>query len=163
MTFAASCHGPPGLCGSNQTSNTSLPLLREKLLDAIEPVGPELLDLRGPARDVAQRRGVELERVFAAVARAPDQAGGLEHLDVLRDCVERHVETLGDVGDVRGAAGQPLDDGAPRRIGERGPDRFVRCDVNGRHNRRLETALRHRIAALGDRRARRRNAAVHGR
>src|SRR5947208_5581066 len=43
-------------------------------------------------------------------SRAPHQPGALEHLHVLRDGVERHVEGLGEIGHARGALRQPLDD-----------------------------------------------------
>jgi len=58
--------------------------------------------------------------VLAACPRAPHQPGALEHLHVLRDGVERHVEGLNEVGYARGALRQPLDDLSARRVRERG-------------------------------------------
>src|SRR5712691_9869245 len=57
--------------------------------------------------------------VLAACPRAPHQPGALEHLHVLRDGVERHVEGLDEVGYARGALRQPLDDLSARRVRER--------------------------------------------
>src|SRR5437867_11939176 len=57
--------------------------------------------------------------VLAACPRAPHQPGALEHLHVLRDGVERHVEGLGEIGYARGALRQPLDDLSARRVRER--------------------------------------------
>src|SRR6185295_19555595 len=50
---------------------------------------------------------------------APHQPGALEHLHVLRDGVERHVEGLGEVAYARCALRQPLDDLSARRVRER--------------------------------------------
>jgi len=57
--------------------------------------------------------------VLAACPPAPNQPGALEHLHVLRDGVERHVEGLGEVAHARGALGQPLDDLSARGVRER--------------------------------------------
>src|SRR5438094_7180631 len=68
--------------------------------------------------------------VLAACPRAPHQPGALEHLHVLRDGVERHVEGLGEVGYARGALRQPLDDLSARRVRER---REGEVENRGRH------------------------------
>src|SRR5437870_3070347 len=68
--------------------------------------------------------------VLAAYPRAPHQPGALEHLHVLRDGVERHVEGLGEVGYARGALRQPLDDLSARRVRER---REGEVEYRGRH------------------------------
>src|SRR5256886_9613517 len=57
--------------------------------------------------------------VLTACPRAPHQPGALEHLHVLRDGVERHVEGLGEIGYARGALRQLLDDLSARRVRER--------------------------------------------
>src|SRR5689334_13282448 len=67
-------------------------------------------------RDRAQRLGIELEHVLAALAGATDEAGALEHLDVLGHGVERHGEGRGDVGDAGGAVRQAIEDGPTRGI-----------------------------------------------
>jgi len=68
--------------------------------------------------------------VLAACPRAPHQPGALEHLHVLRDGVERHVEGLGEVGYARDALRQPLDDLSARRVRER---REGEIENRGRH------------------------------
>src|SRR5256885_13275820 len=68
--------------------------------------------------------------VLAAFARAPHQPGALEHLHVLRDGVEGHVEGIGEVGYARGALRQPLDDLSARRVRER---REGEVENRGRH------------------------------
>ena len=67
--------------------------------------------------------------VLAACPRAPHQPGALEHLHVLRDGVERHVEGLGEAGYARGVLRQPLDDLSTRRV--RGGDPCERPLANG--------------------------------
>src|SRR5438876_7034269 len=90
--------------------------------------------------------------VLAACPRAPHQPGALEHLHVLRDGVERHVEGLDEVGYARGALRQPLDDLSARRVRER---REGEVENRGRHifNLRVEysnwPALVKRSAAPG--------------
>src|SRR6058998_1589747 len=73
----------------------------------------------GPARDTPDRLRIEGDMVLAAYPRAPHQPGALEHLHVLRDGVERHVEGLGEIGYARGALRQLLDDLSARRVRER--------------------------------------------
>src|SRR3989442_5055596 len=79
--------------------------------------------------------------VLAACPRAPHQPGALEHLHVLRDGVERHVEGLDEVGYARGALRQPLDDLSARRVRER---REGEGENRGRHifNLRVEYSNR---------------------
>src|SRR5207237_10021830 len=79
----------------------------------------------------------EGEMELAAGPRAPHQPGTLEHLHVLRDGVERHVEGLDEVGHARGALRQPLDDLSARRVRER---REGEVENRGRHifNLRVE-------------------------
>src|SRR6058998_43867 len=83
-----------------------------------------------PARDAPDRLRIEGDMVLTACPRAPHQPGALEHLHVLRDGVERHVEGLGEVGYARGALRQPLDDLSARRVRER---REGEVENRGRH------------------------------
>jgi len=54
--------------------------------------------------------------MFPANDLAPDQAGTLEHQDVLRDGIERHREGAGDLGDGSGFLRQRSKNGAPGGI-----------------------------------------------
>src|SRR5213080_1195762 len=76
------------------------------------------------------RLRIEGDMVLAACPRAPHQPGALEHLHVLRDGVERHVEGLDEVGYARGALRQPSDDLSARRVRER---REGAVENRGRH------------------------------
>src|SRR5205807_2774100 len=91
----------------------------EECLELVEAVAPEPLVVGGPARDAPDRLRIEGDTVLAAGPGAPHQPRALEHLHVLRDGVERHVEGLGEVGHARGALRQPLDDLSARRVRER--------------------------------------------
>jgi hypothetical protein len=52
------------------------------------------------------------------VPRPGDEAGMLEHLDVLRDSLLRDCERFGELVDRRVGPGEPRHDRAPHRIGE---------------------------------------------
>jgi hypothetical protein len=69
--------------------------------------------------------------VDAAVDFTPEQAGGFEDAQVLRDGRERDVEGSGKFGDGSFAAGQPRENGAPRGIGKRPERRIERSVVAG--------------------------------
>src|SRR5712691_12067354 len=108
----------------------SLSVRFDECLELIEAVAPKPLVAGGPARDAPDRRRIEGDMVLAACPRAPHQPGALEHLHVLRDGVERHVEGLDEVGYPRGALRQPLDDLSARRVRER---REGEVENRGRH------------------------------
>jgi hypothetical protein len=72
-----------------------------------------------PAGGLVERVRIEREQVFAAVHAAADQAGLLQHLDVLGDRVQRHGEGRGHIGHARLAGRQPVEDRAPRGVAER--------------------------------------------
>ena len=62
-----------------------------------------------------------------AIPEAPggalaDQAGPLQHLDMLGSASERHGERLGQLSDAALAKRQVPDHGTPRRIGQRMED-----------------------------------------
>jgi len=58
--------------------------------------------------------------VLPAADRTPHQAGPLQDPDVLRHRGQRHGEVPGDVGHACLALAEPVEDGAARRVGERG-------------------------------------------
>src|SRR5690242_20288785 len=51
----------------------------------------------GPRRDVLERRGVEDARPVLGALTAHDQAGALQHLEVLRDRGKRERERFGEL------------------------------------------------------------------
>jgi len=96
------------------------PLIVEKTVDAVEPCLPQLAILLEPGVGVAQRRRHEPARPALRVAPARDQPGALEHLEVLRDRGLAHRERFRELHHRRLAPGEPREDRAARRIGERG-------------------------------------------
>src|SRR5205809_344142 len=113
--------GGGGWSGSfrQSASSISLSVRFEECRELVEAVAPKPLVAGGPARDAPDRLRIEGDMVLAACPRAPHQPGALEHLHVLRDSVERHVEGLGEIGYARGALRQLLDDLSARRVRER--------------------------------------------
>ena len=86
--------------------------------EAVEARIPQLAVLLQPVGHVLQRARLNLARPRLRLAGPQDQPTALEHLDVLRDGLDRHVERLGELVDRRGPRRQPGEDRAPRRIGE---------------------------------------------
>ena len=84
----------------------------------IDPVG----------RDV-QHVGLERQPVRPALDHAPDDAGLLQHLQVLGDRGLRHAEAAGGLADRRRTLGEALDDAAADRVRER-LERIVNHRVN---------------------------------
>src|SRR5262245_54821262 len=102
---------PPGLL-------LRLPLL-QVVLQPVEACLPEPAIMREPVGGMAHRGGVEPARAPLRLAPARDQAGALEHLEVLGDAGKAHVEGFGEFGHRGLAKRKPRQDGAPGRIGER--------------------------------------------
>ncbi len=76
--------------------------------------------LGDPASGRDQRTRVHLAAMHAAGLAAAEQAGALQHLEVPGNGGERNVEGTGELAGRGFAARQPGEDGAPRRVGERG-------------------------------------------
>src|SRR2546426_703541 len=70
----------------------SVVLLFQECFEGIQFLVPELFVPGGPAGDLAQRRRPQLQVVLAAVAAAPQEAGSLQDLQMLRHRVQRHGE-----------------------------------------------------------------------
>ena len=98
--------------------------------ESIEALFPEATVLVKPVGGVFQGGGLQLARAPLRLAAARDQAGALQHLQMLGNRRQAHVERLGQLGDGRLTAHQAGEDGAPRRIGEGGESR---AEVVGRH------------------------------
>src|SRR5215469_5928720 len=102
MVRSAPNHGPPGLSGSVQTSETCSggagiarvtdisvrfieisPFSGKELFQAVHAHVPESLVVEGPVCHLPQRASRELECVFAAMARASYKSCAFENPDML--------------------------------------------------------------------------------
>src|ERR1043165_2274110 len=92
----------------------------EVVVEAIEALLPKLFVAIDPVGGVFQRRRLEVAAAPLRVARAGDEAGALEDLEVLRHGGEAHVERGGELGDGRLAGREAGQDRAPGRVGEGG-------------------------------------------
>ena len=72
-----------------------------------------------PLGECFERGGVEVHRATLGVAGARDEAGLLEHLDVLRDRLLGDLERFGELVDRGRPAAQAGDDAATHRVGQR--------------------------------------------
>src|SRR5215467_711210 len=107
--------------------------------------GFELAEVMGP--EVGQEllhggeaAGVDQEQMTRALAALVDQAGLVEHLQVLGHRLGGDVEVAGDVTDRAGIARDELQDGPAVRFGER-----LECRV-GIHGRRPRNATRRSVS-----------------
>lgn len=91
-----------------------LEVLREGIQTAI-PETPVLLE---PRRKGLQWLPLEMTRPPLRLPATRDEAGGLQHLEVLRDGGDAHVVGLRELLHVRVARGEPSEDASPCRIGE---------------------------------------------
>ena len=90
-------------------------------VQSVEAFFPESAVVIDPLGDVLERAGVEMAGPPLRVAAAGDQAGALEHFEVLGDRRHAHVERLGERGDRRLAVVRETgEDRTPGRIGEGG-------------------------------------------
>lgn len=88
--------------------------------ERIEALVPEAFVARDPGGRGLHGRGIELAAHDAARLGACDQAGRLEHGEVLHEAGQRHAVRLRELAH-RGAAGaELLEHAAPRGVGERG-------------------------------------------
>ena len=89
-------------------------------LEPVEALLPDVAVALGPLGDFLERRRLDPARPPLRLAPARDQAGALEHPQVLRDGRHAHVERLGELGDRALARGQPRQDRPAGRVGEGG-------------------------------------------
>ncbi len=83
---------------------------------------PEMLVVQNPTGYSSQRLGREPESVVATSASAANEPGAFEDANVLAKAGQRHGIWFGEVGNAGGAAGEALEDGAPRGIRDGGQD-----------------------------------------
>jgi len=89
--------------------------------ETIEIVGPEALVAVKPVHRLLHRFRSEPARHDAAGLFARDQAGIRQHVEMLHDRRQRHRKRLRQLADRKHVAvGEPRQQCAPRRIGERG-------------------------------------------
>src|SRR5882724_1304902 len=86
-----------------------------QLVEALLPVAAVVFD---PVGDVFQRIGLQPARTPLRLAAALDEPGALEHLQVLGDGGQAHVEGLGDLHHRGLARGEAREDRSPGGIGE---------------------------------------------
>src|SRR4051794_39122491 len=103
-------------------------LLCQVLVECIEAAIPEMPVAIDPVRCRSECDGVQSRGTPLGIAPAGDQARLLQHLQVLRDRGQRHVERRGDVVHRRLASREPREDRPSRRISKRreGPAQLVR-------------------------------------
>ena len=90
----------------------------EIVVEAIEPLFPEPAIFLEPVVGFLERARLDPAGPHLRVAAARDQAGALEHLQMLGDRRQAHVERLGELQHRRFAEREPRKDGAPRRVGK---------------------------------------------
>src|SRR3954454_8279149 len=89
-------------------------------VEAIEAAFPQRAVPLGPGGDFLEQRGLDPARTPLRVASARDEAGALEHAQVLRHGRQAHVEGVREIRHRLLARREPREDRAPRRIGEGG-------------------------------------------
>ena len=94
--------------------------LLEEIVEAEEGLFPELAIALEPLRRLGQRLGFEAARAALRVGGVGDEAGALEHLEMLGDGGLAHGERLRELGHRRVAGREAGEDGAARGIGEGG-------------------------------------------
>src|SRR6266545_4309326 len=92
------------------------PPIRRSHADSTLPATLMGLD---PSRRVIQVLRPQLALARPTLLLGRHELGLLEDSDVLHQAGQRHVEGLRKLSDGRGSVRQPLEDVAPRRIGER--------------------------------------------
>src|SRR3954469_2933082 len=102
----------------------------QTLLPPVEALLPEATVTPEPVRGVPQPGGLQSRGAELRAAPARDQAGALQHLQVLRHRLHAHGERLGQLVHRRLALRQPREDLAASRIGER---REGGAQLLGRH------------------------------
>ena len=89
-------------------------------IQAVETLFPELAVLLDKIGGLVQRRRIELAGPPLRLAAARDQAGALQHLEVLGDRGRGHLEWRGELGDRSLARGESRQDRTAGWIGESG-------------------------------------------
>src|SRR5690349_9689964 len=89
-------------------------------IHALEAALPEAAIGVDPRGRLLERLGVEVDGAELRHLAAGDQAGALQHLEVLGDRLNRDREALGELGEGGVAAAQPAQDLPSGRVGERG-------------------------------------------
>src|SRR2546428_9412221 len=101
---------------------------------SVEAVLPQDSVARQPPESQAERRRIDLARAHTALGLDDQQAGILEHPEVLRDRWQADIMRLGEFTDGCVTAGELLQDGPPDRMGQRREDgvqvQFVRNSIN---------------------------------
>lgn len=90
----------------------------EIALQCIELQFPEAPVVGKPGGGVAQRLGAQPHAMRTAQYFAVDEAGMLEHAQVLGDRRQRHAEGCRQFGDASLAVHESAEDGAARAVGE---------------------------------------------
>ena len=100
----------------------SPPLLRDEVGHAVDAAAPERLVLVEQAARQAKPLDVGAHDLAPAGALLGDQAGPLEHRDVLLHGREAHRVVPGQLGDALAAVQRAQDDVTPGGIGQGGED-----------------------------------------
>src|ERR1700741_4683820 len=99
-------------------------LLSLQLLEVTIEAGKSLLPVApvtlGPLRHLLQRPGLQLARPRLAAAAATDESSALEHFEMLGNCRLTHGKRFSELHHARLPVGEPREDSAARRVGERG-------------------------------------------
>src|SRR5215831_9722853 len=93
--------------------------LTQIVLQPVETLLPQLAVVLEPIVHVLERRGFNAAGPPLRLAATDDEAGALQHLQVLGYGWQAHFEGLRQLGDRGLAERQARQDGPPRRIGER--------------------------------------------
>ena len=96
------------------------------LCQSVELFFPERAVVLNPRGSVFHRLGNEPAAVHAAVNLPPEEAGGLEHAEMLGDGRQGHREGFGQSGHRGFTVGEARKDGAAGGIGEGGEGRVER-------------------------------------
>ncbi len=91
----------------------------EILGQRVKPVFPESAVMGDPLGGLLQGLRVQVAAVDPALLFAGEQTGLFEHAEMFGDGGEGHVEGFRQFRDGRLPAGQPCEDRATRRIGQR--------------------------------------------
>src|SRR5215207_5018868 len=104
--------------------------LAQVVVEPVEALVEEAAVVLEPAVDALQSLGIEAAGTPLRLAAAGDEAGALQHLQMLRDGGQAHAERLRELRDGRLAEAEPRQDGAPGRDGQR---REGRAEAVARH------------------------------
>src|SRR5579863_5430448 len=99
-----------------------LPVLQfaQIIVEAIEPLFPVSTIVFEPIDSILQWRRLQPAGAPLRVTSTCDEPATLQDLEVPGDGGQRYVERLGEIVDGCLSRGEAREDGAPRRIGERG-------------------------------------------